>query len=136
MLSAGPSVALTAGICALESSPRKIRSMSNSRRHLTGFADVLKQADALQRGMPVAYLLTFVLVALDEGKGVIEYANRAGVDRFSMSRYLALLGDGQGENGQGYGWVTHKRVGKGKSITLTSKGHVVLSHISQALSDR
>ena len=105
--------------------------MSKSKRQLVGLADILKQADALQRGMPVGYLLAFVLVAVDEGEGVMEYAARAGVDKFAMSHYLRVLG----EKGQGYGWRA-KRVGKRRSITLTSKGHVVLSHISQALRDR
>ena len=104
--------------------------MSKSKRQLVGLADILKQADALQRGMPVGYLLAFVLVAVDEGEGVLEYAARAGVDRFAMSHYLRVLGE------KGHGWLEAKRVGKRRSITLTSKGHVVLSHISQALRDR
>jgi hypothetical protein len=107
--------------------------MLPSKRHLIGFVDILKRADALQRGMPVAYLLSFVLVAIEEGLSVTEYAKRAGVDRFAMSRYLALLGDGQGEKGEGYGWVKLKRVGIGKSVTLTRRGRAVLSRMSQAL---
>ena len=103
--------------------------MSKSKQHLIGFADILKQANGLQRGMPVAYLLTFVLIALDEGKTVTEYAERAEVDRFAMSRYITLLGDG------GYGWLEKKRPGRGskKSITLTPAGRIVLSQIERAL---
>jgi len=99
------------------------------KRHLIGFADILKWADALQRGMPAAYLLTFALVSLEEGETVAEYAKRAGVDRYAMSRYITLLGAGR------YGWLQTKRVGQGKSVTLTPKGHVVLSQISHALRD-
>ena len=102
--------------------------MSKSKRHLIGLADILKQADALQRGMPVSYLLAFVLVAADEGEGVLEYAARAGVDRFAMSHSLNVLGK------NGYGWLEAKRVGKRRSVTLTLKGHAVLSRFSQALS--
>ena len=54
----------------------------------------MKRADALQRGTPVAYLLTFALAGLEAGKTVTEYAKRAGVDRFAMSRYITLLGGG------------------------------------------
>jgi hypothetical protein len=104
-------------------------------QQLFGLADILKSADVLQRGMPVAYLLAFVLVALDEGQSITEYAHRAGVDRFAMSRYLALLGDGQNNKG-GYGWVKLRRNGIGKSVLLTPKGYEFLSKISHALNDR
>jgi hypothetical protein len=106
-----------------------------SNRQLSGLADILKTADTLQRGMPVAYLLAFILVALEEGRGVIEYARRAGVDRFAMSRYLALLGDGQNNKG-GYGWVKLRRNGISKSVVLTPKGYVFLSKISHELKGR
>jgi hypothetical protein len=101
--------------------------MSKSKRHLIGLVDILKQADALQRGMPAAYLLTFVLVGLEEGETVAEYAKRAGVDRYAMSRYITLLG------GRRYGWLQTRRVGVGKSVTLTPEGHALFAQMSDGL---
>ena len=38
-------------------------------------------------------MTTFLMVALDEGKGVSAYARALGISRTAMSRYLRDIGD-------------------------------------------
>jgi hypothetical protein len=46
----------------------------------------------LRGDMPAQYIKTFLLVAMDEGHGVGEYARRAGVSKSVMSRHILDLG--------------------------------------------
>jgi hypothetical protein len=47
-----------------------------------------------ERGdMPAQYILSFLLVAMDEGKSVSEYAQAVGVSNSVMSRHLLDIGE-------------------------------------------
>jgi hypothetical protein len=65
--------------------------MTNDHR-LLALLTVLETADAIQRGMPVSFLIVFLLITQDEGKGIGEYARRAGIDRFQMSATWSASG--------------------------------------------
>jgi hypothetical protein len=47
---------------------------------------------AVRRTMPIQHAYAFVLVAFEEGRGVSEYAERAGVTQAVMTRILFALG--------------------------------------------
>lgn len=78
---------------------------------------ILQTADKFDRGMPVSFLITFLLVALDEGQLSSEYARRAGIDRFQMSRHMKILGASR------HGWIkVHTLRPNAKQVFLTEKG--------------
>ena len=75
-------------------------------RNLAALLSILQDLDDLQRGMPVSFLKTLLLVGLDEGQTAAEYGRRAGVDRFQMSRYMKTLGPyNVWRKCDGFGWV-------------------------------
>jgi hypothetical protein len=112
--------------------------MRRSNRHnLVSLLSVVQNLDELQRGMPVSFLKTLLLVAIDEGQTAAEYGRRAGVDRFQMSRYLRTLGRYNVKRKcDGFGWVeetTDTRRRNQKAVVLTASGRKFLTGISDAL---
>ena len=61
----------------------------------------LKPFDNLRGWIPVRYVTTFLMVALDEGKWLSAYARDAGMDRISMSRCLRDIGERSRTGGPG-----------------------------------
>lgn len=59
--------------------------------------------------MPLQYVYTFLQVACDEGKGVMEYASSAGVSPTVMTRHLLDIGDLNRNREPGFGLVTQER---------------------------
>jgi hypothetical protein len=108
-----------------------------NRQNLVSLLSILRALDELQRGMPVSFLQTLLLVGMDEGQTAAEYGRRAGVDRFQMSRYMRTLGRyNVWRKCDGFGWVeetTHKRRGNQKAIFLTAAGREFLTQISEVL---
>ena len=82
--------------------------------------------------IPFPYMLTFLTVALEEGKSVGAYARELNVDRFLMSRHIRCIGD-RGRNGRpGLGLVTTRRVDNylaRTAIFLTDKGRAVAAQV-------
>src|SRR3984885_7533066 len=112
--------------------------MRHSNRHnLVSLLSVLQDLDELQRGMPVSFLKTLLLVGMDEGQTAAEYGRRAGVDRFQMSRYMRTLGAYNVKRRcDGFGWVEEtndKRYRNKKAIFLTAAGREFLTQISGVL---
>jgi hypothetical protein len=104
-----------------------MRFMINDRSLLALLA-VLENADSLQRGMPVSFLIVFLLIAMDEGKGIGEYARRFGIDRFQMSRYMVSLGPHR------HGWIEIRpQRANAKNVFLTQKGRDFLKLIRALL---
>lgn len=58
--------------------------------------------------MPAQYIRTFLLVAREEGLGVGEYAERAGVSRSVMTRHLLDIGERNRNKEEGFGLVIMK----------------------------
>ena len=87
--------------------------------------------------IPFPYMLTFLMVAVDEGKSVGAYARDLNVNRFLMSRHIRCIGD-RGRNGRpGLGLVTTRRVDNypnRTAIFLTDKGHAVAAQVYRNLS--
>ena len=87
--------------------------------------------------IPFPYMLTFLMVAVDEGKSVGAYARDLNVNRFLMSRHIRCIGD-RGRNGRpGLGLVTTRRVDNypnRTAIFLTDKGRAVAAQVYRNLS--
>lgn len=77
-------------------------------------ADLRKLLGALEHfrtvrsTMPLQYIVTFLLVALDEGDGPTEYARKAGVSKSVMSRHLLDIGDRNRHMEEGFGLITQR----------------------------
>jgi DNA-binding MarR family transcriptional regulator len=57
------------------------------------------------RSIPLPYAITFLMIALDEGKGNNAYARAVGIERRAMSRYLRDIGRRARNGGPGLGLI-------------------------------
>jgi hypothetical protein len=97
----------------------------------------LKPLDNLSpRSIPLPYAITFLTVALDEGKPIGAYARDLDFDRFVMTRYIQCIGD-KGRHGKdGLGLVTVKRTDTSPTRTevyLTDKGRALATQVFGSL---
>jgi hypothetical protein len=92
----------------------------------------LKPLSNLRRSIPLPYAITFLTVALEEGKPVGAYARELDFNRYVMSRYMQCIGDKARNGSTGLGLVTIKRT-KGypsrTEVFLTEKGRAVASQV-------
>jgi len=91
----------------------------------------------LSGSIPFPYVLTFLTVAMDEGKPVGAYAREMNISRFIMSRYMRCIGDRGRNGGVGLGLVTVKRTYTSSSRTavfLTDKGRAIAAQVYRNLS--
>ncbi len=90
---------------------------------------------ALRATMPLQYVYAFLLVAEEEGLGVGEYAQRAGVSVSVMSRHLLDIGDRNRHMEEGFGLVTYRANPvnlRQHEYMLTDKGRALLhKHLRQ-----
>jgi hypothetical protein len=96
----------------------------------------LKPLANLRRTMPLQYALTFLTVALDEGKPVGTYAREMDVNRWVMTRIMQSIGDKARSGGVGLGLVTIKRTTGYPTRTevfLTEKGRAVAAQVFENL---
>src|ERR1700756_3964948 len=85
------------------------KPLPDATKRAGGLARQLMQLfarEAKRRGIPIGHIETFLLVAMDEGKSVNDYAERAGVSKSVMSRQILDIGDATREHEPGLGWVT------------------------------
>jgi hypothetical protein len=96
----------------------------------------LKPLANLRRTIPLQYALTFLTVALDEGKPVGTYAREMDVNRWVMTRIMQSIGDKARSGGVGLGLVTIKRTTGYPTRTevfLTDKGRAVAAQVFENL---
>ena len=109
------------------------------KRVIQTLLSALRPLSSLRRSIPLPYALTFLTVALDEGKPVGVYAREMDFNRWVMSRYLQCIGD-RGRNGEaGLGLVTIKRIQGYPTRTkvfLTDKGRAVAAQVFRNLRRR
>jgi DNA-binding MarR family transcriptional regulator len=82
--------------------------------------------------MPMQQAYAFLLVAIEEGRGVQEYAERAGVTQPVMTRNLLALGQHRQKGAPGYGLVhqaTDTRDLRKRQTFLTTKGEALMREI-------
>lgn len=90
----------------------------------------------IRQTMPMQYIRTFLLVALEEGLGVSEYARRAGVSQSVMSRHLLDIGDRNRHMEEGFGLITFRPNPtdfRKHEIFLTDKGRAIAHQLVRAL---
>jgi len=79
----------------------------------------------------------FLMVALDEGKGVGAYARDLGIHRWTMSRYLCNIGARARTGGPGLGLVTVEHYAddpRQTKVLLTAKGRAVAEEVFRQMS--
>jgi hypothetical protein len=96
----------------------------------------LKPLSNLRRSIPLPYAITFLTVALEEGRPVGAYARDLDLNRYVMSRYMQCIGEKSRNGGPGLGLVTIKRT-RGyptrTEVFLTEKGRAVAAHVFENL---
>ncbi len=108
----------------------------SERMSLEDLLQALKPFDSLRGWIPIRYVTTFLMVALDEGRGPSAYARSAGVDRISMSRCLRDMGERSRTGGPGLGLVKAVRDpsnAQRRNVWLTQKGRTLLMHVKRSL---
>lgn len=91
---------------------------------------------ALRATMPLQYVTAFLLVAEEEGLGVVDYAQRAGVSISVMSRHLLDIGERNRNMDEGFGLVTYRSNPlelRKHEYMLTDKGRALLHQIARKL---
>lgn len=86
--------------------------------------------------LPLGYVLTFLEVCVDEGKGVMEYAERAEVPPTVMTRHLLDIGDRNRAREEGFGLITQERDKldlRRHHARITPKGKALMHRMMQAL---
>jgi DNA-binding MarR family transcriptional regulator len=111
-----------------------VTSLSD-RLHLQALLAALQPFGDRHGPMPLAWITTLLLVALDEGKGVAHYAREANLHRAHMSRNLHCLGDKSRQNA-GLGLLEVKidpiRADR-RQVFLTEEGRAVVAAIIATL---
>lgn len=96
----------------------------------------LEPLQNLHNSIPLPCVITFLLIAVDEGKSSSAYARDLGVSRFTMFRYLQFLGERARSGGPGLGLIcvephpTHLR---GTRVRLSAKGRAIANAMFEKL---
>ena len=86
--------------------------------------------------MPLQYVIAYLLVAMDEGKSVTDYADIAEVPLTVMTRHLLDIGDRNRARENGFGLVTQDRDAhdlRRRRARGTPQGKALMHEIKQAL---
>jgi DNA-binding MarR family transcriptional regulator len=96
----------------------------------------LKPLINMHRSMLLQHAVTFLAVAVEEGKSMGTYAREMGFDRFTISRYLDSLGERKRNGGTGPRLVSVERTGifpMRTQVFLTDKGRAVATEVFRQL---
>ena len=88
------------------------------------------------RSVPLSFVTAFLMVALDEGRGVNAYARAMGIDRRKMSRYLRDIGSKSRNGGCGLGLVViepHPDHPQRTQVFLTGEGRAIGNAVFEQL---
>lgn len=104
------------------------------RKQVLALAAALKPFLLLRASIPLPYVTTFLQVALDQGKGVNEYARAAGLDPRIVSRYFRDIGGRSRSGGPGLGLVevrSHPTEKLKKQVFLSKKGRNIVDYVER-----
>lgn len=90
----------------------------------------------ISRSITLQHALTFLAVAIEEGKSAGTYAREMGYDRFTISRSLNCLGERKRNGGTGPRLVSVERTGifpMRTQVFLTDKGRAVAAEVFRRL---
>jgi DNA-binding MarR family transcriptional regulator len=121
----------------LASNASDIRDERIALRKCLLFMDAFR---AVRRIMPMQHAYAFLLVALEQGHSVSEYAKRAAVSQAVMTRILFSLGSSGQGRAPGYGLVQQvegREDARKHQTFLTAKGKALMREIVRLVrSDR
>jgi DNA-binding MarR family transcriptional regulator len=96
----------------------------------------LKPFRDLNPSMPLSYITAMLLVGMEEGKGVAEYAAKLNMSATVMTRNLLDIGDRNRQREEGYGLITQERDLfdlRKHNARVTPKGKALAHHVATAL---
>jgi DNA-binding MarR family transcriptional regulator len=102
------------------------------KRAATSLFNAMREFMRERGDMPAQYILSFLLVAMEEGQSVTDYARAAGVSNSVMSRHLLDIGDRNRQMDKGFGLVTARPNPmelRKHEYFLTPKGKTLLQHV-------
>jgi DNA-binding MarR family transcriptional regulator len=112
-------------------------SLSDEDRDVVAaFLQMLEPLFAVKSTMPLQYVKSLLLVALNEGAGVTELALKAGQQQSVMSRHLLDIGDRSRTMKPGMGLVTSRANPnelRKSEYFVTPEGVAVLNKVIRAL---
>jgi DNA-binding MarR family transcriptional regulator len=103
---------------------------------MRAFYRALEPFEHIRRDMPMQYVRTFMLVCIEPGLGVMEYADRAGVSQTVMSRHLLDIGERNRHMEPGFGLVIKRQDPMNLrrwEVLLTEKGRQVARKMMRSL---
>jgi hypothetical protein len=106
------------------------------KRAIQALSWALKPLADLRGSIPLPFVTTFLMVALDEGKGCNAYARAVGIHRAAMSRYLRDIGGRARNGGPGLGLVTvepHPTDPRRSRVLLSAKGRSIAKEMFQQM---
>lgn len=95
----------------------------------------LKPFRDVNPSMPLSYITAMLLVAMEEGKAVSEYAAKVNISPTVMTRNLLDIGDRNRQREEGYGLITQERDIydlRKHNAKITAKGKALLHHVLNA----
>lgn len=108
----------------------------NRLRAIRGLLRALKPLQSLHSSIPLPCALTFLLVALDEGKTSSAYARDLGISRTTMFRYLRFIGERSRSGSPGLGLLIvepHPTRLHNTQVRLTAKGRSISNTMFERL---
>lgn len=117
-------------------SATKMKLEGTDAKAIRSFLAAIEAFRAIRPTMPLQYVVAFLLVAMEEGLGVSEYAERAGVSMSVMSRHLLDIGERNRHMEEGFGLVTARQNPlelRRNEVFLTNKGRALLRQIIRQL---
>jgi DNA-binding MarR family transcriptional regulator len=105
-------------------------------RLMRAFYRALEPFEHIRHDMPMQYVRTFMLVCMEPGLSVNEYADRAGVSQTVMSRHLLDIGERNRHMAPGFGLVIKRQDPMNLrrwEVLLTEKGRQVAHKMMRAL---
>ena len=103
---------------------------------LKTFAASLEPFRSIRSTMPLQYVYAFLLVAMEEGLSVSDYAKRSGVSLSVMSRHLLDIGERNRHMEEGFGLITSRPNPlelRKHELFLTTKGQAIKHKIVSQL---
>jgi hypothetical protein len=91
----------------------------------------------LKNSIPLPFVTALLVVALDEGKGVADYAKTLGLHRTKMARYFRDIGHQARDGGPGLGLVAvnphPSKPFPYRQVVLTEKGRAMADQMLRAM---
>jgi DNA-binding MarR family transcriptional regulator len=113
-----------------------MKATDEDRKIATKLLSAVEHFRDIRHTMPLQYVVSFLLVAEEEGLGVVDYARRAGIKISVMSRHLLDIGERNRKMKPGFNLVTYRPNPmelRRHEYFLTDKGRALLHKITRQL---